>query len=66
MFGINSLNDKKYAFTFSALVEKLQKQYDYLFKGGTSYRQRSAELALEIARKVGNVNPFYEKDDVGD
>lgn len=60
---MNVMIDKEYVVPFSAFVEKLQQQYDYLLEGGTSYRQRTAELALEVARKVGNVNPFYDNDD---
>ena len=60
------MTDNKYIDPFSAFVEKLQQQYEYLSEGGTSYRQRTAELALEVARKVRNVIPFHDNDDAGE
>ena len=53
--------NKEYIVPFSDMVEKLQQQNDYLSEGGTSYRQRTAELALKVAREVGDVTPFYNQ-----
>lgn len=60
---MNKTTDKKYIVSFKDFIEKLQQQYDYLLEGGTSYRQRTAELALEVARKVDSVSPFYDNNE---
>lgn len=48
--------------TFTPFVQELQKECDYHANGGTSYRKRSADISLQVAKQVGEVVPFLNRD----
>lgn len=47
---------------FSSFLREIQKEINYLEKGGTSYRKVSAELSLKVAIQVGEVFPFLNRE----
>ncbi|ESU73502.1 hypothetical protein T260_02440 [Geobacillus thermopakistaniensis] len=51
---------KEHAASFSTFLQELQKEWRFHQHGGTSYRQKTAELSLEVAHKVGSIVPFLE------
>jgi AraC-like DNA-binding protein len=48
--------------SFTEFLHELQKELKFHQNWGTSYRQKTAELSLEVANKVGAVAPFLERD----
>lgn len=44
---------KEHVVSFADFLHELQKEWEFHLNGGTSYRQKTAELSLEVARKVG-------------
>lgn len=46
--------------TVDEFISKLHQEYVYHKQGGTSYRQLTAKLALEVALKVKKVHPFLD------
>ncbi|ALF09548.1 hypothetical protein [Parageobacillus thermoglucosidasius] len=53
---------KEHAVSFTEFLHELQKEWKFHLNGGTSYRQKTAELSLEVARKVRDVVPFLESE----
>ena len=53
---------KEHVVSFADFLHELQKEWEFYLNGGTSYRQKTAELSLEVARKVGSVVPFLESE----
>jgi hypothetical protein len=51
---------KEQVVSFTEFLQELQKEWRFHLNEGTSYRQKTAELPLEVARKVGGVAPFFE------
>lgn len=47
---------------FNDFYKSLEDQYLYLADGGTSYRQKTALLALDIAKYVKQVDPFLDHE----
>lgn len=45
-------------------INELAKEVAYMKKGGTSYRQKTAELSLNLAEKVKDVSIFLNRNDV--
>lgn len=43
-------------------LRRLKKEYTYQLDGGTKYRQLTASYALDIAKKVGDVEAFLVKE----
>ena len=44
--------------TVDEFISKLHQEYVYHKQGGTSYRQKTAKLSLEVALEVKKVHPF--------
>lgn len=40
----------------------LEKQYEYLYNGGTDYRIKTAELSLDVAKKYNQIQPFLDME----
>ncbi|GLH64485.1 hypothetical protein [Parageobacillus sp. G301] len=53
---------KEHVVSFAKFLHELQKEWRFHQQGGTSYRQKTAELSLEVARKVREVAPFLERN----
>ncbi|MED1420244.1 hypothetical protein [Bacillus smithii] len=53
---------KEHVVSFEEFLHELQKEWRFHQQGGTSYRQKTAELSLEVANKVGAVAPFLERE----
>jgi hypothetical protein len=53
---------KEHVVSFAEFLHELQKEWRFHQQGGTSYRQKTAELSLEVACKVKAVAPFLERD----
>lgn len=49
-------------FTYEEFIADLKGQLDYQLDGGTSYRIKTAELALKVAEKVDDVELFFERE----
>lgn len=47
---------------YKTFIQELQNECDYHAQGSTSYRKRSAELSLEVARKTKSVAPFFQSE----
>ena len=47
---------------FEEFYNQLYAQYLYLSDGGTSYRIETSKLALEIAKKEKDIEPFLDRD----
>ncbi|GGM34580.1 hypothetical protein GCM10011351_20730 [Paraliobacillus quinghaiensis] len=48
--------------TYDNFYEALKDQYEYLLNGGTSYRKKTALLALNIAKEVKQVDLFFDHE----
>jgi len=48
--------------TFPEFRSELEREVFYLNDGGTSYRQKTAELSLKVADLVKDVKPFFSLD----
>lgn len=48
--------------SFTDFIYELQNEWTYQQDGGTSYRRKIAELSLKIARQVGEVTPFLQRN----
>lgn len=48
---------------FSEYLTELKKEVDYHKNGGTTYRKASADLALNVASKVGKMTPFLNREE---
>lgn len=46
--------------SFELFLKKLKQEYDYHTDGGTTYRQKTAKLSLEVALAVKEVQPFLD------
>jgi hypothetical protein len=53
---------KENVVSFAEFLHELQKELKFHQDGGTSYRQQTAKLSLEVARKVGSVVPFLDSE----
>jgi NurA-like 5'-3' nuclease len=53
---------KEQGVSYTVFLQELQKELVFHLNGGTSYRQKTAELSLEVAHKVGEVTPFFERN----
>lgn len=53
---------KEHVVSFTEFLHELQKEWRFHQHGGTSYRQKTAELSLEVAHKVGSIVPFLESE----
>ena len=51
-------------FTYEEFIADLKGQLDYQLDGGTSYRIKTAELALKVAEKVDDVELFIKRETV--
>lgn|SRR5690625_4478545 len=58
MFNLNY--QPKHNLTFEKFINRLQQEYKYHADGGTTYRQKTAKLSLEVALAVKNVHPFLD------
>ena len=47
---------------YEIFLNELSKEFEYLQNGGTSYRIETVTFCLELARKINDVNPFFEKE----
>ncbi|MBN6185659.1 hypothetical protein JQN58_01510 [Aneurinibacillus sp. BA2021] len=47
---------------FTDFLQELQKELQFHLNGGTSYRQRTAQISLDLARQVGEISPFLKLD----
>jgi hypothetical protein len=61
-FTMSEFMGKEHVVPFTEFLHELQKEFRFHLNGGTSYRQKTAELSLEVARKVGAVSPFFESE----
>lgn len=59
---MGGVTGKEHVVSFADFLHELQKEWKFHLNGGTSYRQKTAELSLEVARKVGDVVPFFKSD----
>lgn len=50
--------------TYEEFIADLKDQLDYQLDGGTSYRIKTAELALKVAEKVDDVELFIKRETV--
>lgn len=57
-FKLSEIMQNNDAITYINFVHELEKEYEYLRNGGTSYRIKTAEISLEVAKKAGSVLPF--------
>lgn len=48
--------------SYNEFLQELQGKLKYFSNGGTSYRKRTAILALNVALKTGEVSPFLKLD----
>ena len=48
--------------SYNEFLQELQGKLKYFSNGGTSYRERTAVLALNAALKTGKVSPFLKLD----
>ena len=48
-------------FTYEEFIADLKGQLEYQLDGGTSYRIETAKLALQVAKKVNNVELLLER-----
>lgn len=55
---------KENTVAFDTFLTELQKEFDYQANGGTSYRKRTAMLALEVAHQIGDTAPFFDLENV--
>jgi signal transduction histidine kinase len=46
----------------SDFINELTNEVNFMKKGGTTYRRKTAELSLDVAKVVKNVNNFYNRD----
>lgn len=47
---------------FEEFLHELEKEYTYHQAGGTSYRTKTAEYSLIIAKRAGEITPFFDRD----
>lgn len=47
-------------------INELTREVAYMKTGGTSYRQKTAELSLNLAKKVKDVSVFLNRSDIDD
>lgn len=47
---------------YEKFINELEDEYQYHLNGGTSYRIKTAQLSLEVAKKVGDIAPFLEQE----
>jgi hypothetical protein len=62
VFRMSEVTGKEHVVSFAEFLHELQKEWRFHQQGGTSYRQKTAELSLEVARKVREVAPFLERN----
>jgi hypothetical protein len=62
VFTMSEGMGKEHVVSFEEFLHELQKEWRFQQQGGTSYRQKTAKLSLEVANKVGAVAPFLERD----
>jgi RIO-like serine/threonine protein kinase len=62
IFTMNEGMGKERVVSFTEFLHELQKELKFHQNGGTSYRQKTAELSLEVANKVRAVAPFLERE----
>jgi AraC-like DNA-binding protein len=60
VFTMSEGMKKEHAVSFTTFLHELQKELHFHLNGGTSYRQKTAELSLQVAHQVGSVVPFFE------
>jgi hypothetical protein len=46
---------------FDDFLNEIRKEVNYHSEGGTSYRQKTSELSLVVASKVGRITPFFDR-----
>jgi len=51
---------------FLDFIQELETEMRYHANGGTRYRQKTAELSLEVAKRFGRVDVFYNRDQARD
>ncbi|WP_313431936.1 hypothetical protein [Siminovitchia terrae] len=54
------INKSGYNLSFEDFLKKLKLEQEYQAAGGTSYRQQTAKLSIEVALKVKKVHPFLD------
>ncbi|MGX1902734.1 hypothetical protein ACT3HK_15565 [Thermolongibacillus altinsuensis] len=59
---MSEVTGKEHVVSFAEFLHELQKEWRFHQQDGTSYRQKTAELSLEVARKAGSVVPFLESE----
>lgn len=59
---MGEVTGKEHVVSFADFLHELQKEWEFHLNGGTSYRQKTAELSLEVARNVRTVVPFLKRD----
>jgi hypothetical protein len=61
-FIVDERMGKENVVSFAEFLHELQKELKFHQDGGTSYRQQTAKLSLEVARKVGSVVTFLDSE----
>jgi|HigsolmetaAR206D_1030411.scaffolds.fasta_scaffold00120_4 hypothetical protein len=46
---------------FLDFLQELESERQYHANGGTRYRQKTAELSLNVAKRLGRVDAFYNR-----
>lgn len=60
---MSEMKGEEYEITFEEFLQELKREVEFHTNGGTSYRQQTARLSLDIANRVAKVTPFYKLED---